>query len=438
LEESSLPEQTYFIYTFGCQMNEHDSEVAAGLLEGMGYRPAQDPGQADLVLINTCCVRATAEQKVFSLLGRLTAKGRLLAVGGCLAQREGMAAELRRRFPAVRLIFGTHALPRLPELVKRAAAGKTVVAVEDSRAGRPEGLGARRAPGVRAWVPVIYGCNNFCTYCVVPLVRGRERSRLPDDVAAEVEGLFRQGYREVTLLGQNVNSYGRDLAPGTDLAGLLARLDDRTGGGRLRFLTSHPRDLDDRLIEAVASLPAVCEHFHLPAQSGSDHILELMHRGYTRARYLDLVRRIRAAMPEAGLTTDLIVGFPRESDEDFAATLDLVEEAAFDAAFTFVYNARPGTPAAGMEGHVPEEIKKERIALLIARQKRISLARNQARVGKVEEVLVESAGADGSVFGRTRANRPVTFPGGPALVGSRRSVRILRAGPQALFGEAVE
>jgi tRNA-2-methylthio-N6-dimethylallyladenosine synthase len=423
-----LPDQTYYLYTFGCQMNEHDSEVTAGLLEGMGYSRAGDPGGADLVVVNTCCVRGSAEHKVFSLLGRLAGKG-LVAVGGCLAQREGMAGEIRRRFPAVRLIFGPHALPRLPELVTRAAAGETVVAVEEAAGAPEEGLPARRAPGVRAWVPITFGCNNFCTYCVVPLVRGRERSRPPEAVVAEVERLGREGYREVTLLGPNVNSYGRDL--GTGLARLLERLDGPVS--RLRFLTSHPRDLDDRLIETVAALPRVCEHFHLPAQSGSDRVLKLMHRGYTRTHYLDLVRRIRLAMPEAAVTTDLIVGFPQETGEDFEATLALVEEAGFDAAYTFVYNARPGTPAAAMEGQVSAGLKKERIAALVELVNRIALARNQARVGAVEEVLVESA--SGPLFGRTRGNRAVTFPGGSAWVGELVPVRIVRATPRALEGE---
>jgi len=430
-----LPDQTYYLYTFGCQMNEHDSEVAAGLLEGMGYCRVEDPGVAALVLLNTCCVRASAEQKVFSLLGRLAGKpGRLVAVGGCMAQREGMAAQLRRRFPAVRLIFGTHALPRLPELVTRAAAGELVVAIEETT-GRPEDLPVRRSAGIRAWVPITYGCNNFCTYCVVPLVRGRERSRPPAAVAAEVERLALEGYREITLLGQNVNSYGRDLSPGTDLALLLESLDPCDGILRLRFLTSHPRDLDDRLIAAVAALPKVCEHFHLPAQSGSDRILKLMHRGYTRQGYLDRLRRIRLAIPDAAVTTDLIVGFPQETDEDFAATLSLVEEAGFDAAFTFVYNTRPGTPAATMDGQVPESVKKERIAALIELQNRISLTRNESLVGRVEEVLVESAGTDMALFGRTRGNRAVSFRGEPSLVGELRPVRILRAGPQALAGD---
>jgi len=432
-----LADQTYYLYTFGCQMNEHDSEVIAGLVEAVGYCRVEDPADAALVIVNTCCVRGSAEQKVFGLLGRLgRLEGRrLIAVGGCMAQREGMASFLRRRFPDVRLVFGPHALPRLPELLDRAAAGEAVVAVEEV-GGRPEGLPVRRAGGVRAWVPVIYGCNNFCTYCAVPLVRGRERSRPPEAVVAEVADLARRGYREVTLLGQNVNSYGKDLQPRTGLAGLLERLNGCGGLYRLRFLTSHPRDLDDRLIETVAGLDKVCEHFHLPAQSGSDRILRLMHRGYTRERYLDRVRTIRRTMPEATVTTDLIVGFPGETDEDFAATLSLVEEAGFDGAFTFVYNTRPGTPAATMEGQVPAAVKKERITALVEAAARVALARNQALVGRVVEVLVETGGQ--AFFGRTRGHRPVRFAGPGAGVGELQAVRVLRATPQTLEGEALK
>jgi len=418
-------------------MNEHDSEVIAGLVEAAGYCRVEDPDQAGLVVINTCCVRGSAEQKIFGLLGRLARPGgrRLIAVGGCMAQREGMAAFLRRRFPAVRLIFGTHALPRLPELLAKAVAGEVVVAVEEG-AGRPEGLPVHRTGGVRAWVPVIYGCNNFCTYCAVPLVRGRERSRPPEAVVREVADLARQGYREVTLLGQNVNSYGRDLGRDTNLASLLEELNRCEGILRLRFLTSHPRDLDDGLIEAVADLDKVCEHFHLPAQSGSDRILRLMHRGYTREWYLERVRAIRKCMPGATVTTDLIVGFPGETDQDFADTLSLVEEAAFDGAFTFVYNTRPGTPAASIDDQVPPEVKKERITALVEATGRVALARNQAVVGKVVEVLVEARAP--SFFGRTRGNRPVRLDGPGLAVGELRAVRIVRAGPQILEGEALK
>jgi tRNA-2-methylthio-N6-dimethylallyladenosine synthase len=434
----------YHLITFGCQMNDHDSEIIAGILEGMGFRAVDRAEAADLVVVNTCCVRASAENKVYARLGELGRLKRLkphlvIAVGGCLPQREGAAEELVRRFPQVDVIFGARNLHRLPELLARAAVGRPVVGLWAPPDEPPEGLPARRAPGVKAWVTVMYGCNNFCSYCVVPFVRGPERSRPPEAILAEVEDLVRRGYREVTLLGQNVNAYGRDIGNVT-FADLLRRLDRVPGLMRIRFTTSHPRDFDDRLIEAMAGGRHICEHVHLPVQAGSNRILARMNRGYTREQYLDLVGRLRAVLPGVGLTTDVMVGFPGEEDEDFEATLDLVRRVRFDAAFTFVYNPRPGTPAAAWPDQVPPEVRRRRIQELITLQRQISLENNRAEEGRVVEVLVEgpSETDPARLCGRTRNFKMVVFPGPGDLVGKLVRVEILAGKVNHLEGRIVE
>lgn len=424
--------QAYHIITFGCQMNEFDSELMAGLLEGMGYRPTESLDDADLVMINTCCVRESAENKIWGLLGTLKRykrkkPGLIIGISGCMPQQEGMAAEIRRRFPFVDLVLGTHNRHELPRLVDEVRKGRSPVeAVWQEAQDIPEGLPVRRVSGLRAWVPVIYGCNNFCTYCIVPYVRGRERSRNPQAILEEVRRLVAAGYREITLLGQNVNSYGRDLAEGTDFADLLSLLDGVDGLWRIRFTTSHPKDFSEKLIAAVASLPKVCEHIHLPAQAGSNRVLHRMNRRYTREEYLELVEKIRAAMPGVALSTDLMVGFPGETRKDFEDTLDLVRRVQFDQAFTFVYNPRRGTPAADWPDQVPVAEKTARIQELIRVQQEIGLARNRAEEGRVLDVLVEgpSATRPDLLAGRTRTNKTVVLPGDLTLVGRLVRVRI--------------
>lgn len=412
-------------------MNDWDSEVMAGIAESLGYVRAAGSEDADLVLINTCCVRRTAENKVWGLLGSL---GRLktrrpwmiIGVTGCMPQQEGVAAEIRRRFPAVDLVIGTHNRHELARLLARVQAEGPVVEVLPEACFVPEGLPVRRESPLRAWVPIMYGCNNFCSYCVVPFVRGRERSRLPDEIVREVTELAAGGYREVTLLGQNVNSYGKGLSPQVTFAGLLARINEVPGLWRIRYTTSHPRDFGDDLIEAVAGLERVCENFHLPVQAGSDRILGLMRRGYTSDYYVNLIRKIRAAVPKASITTDIMVGFPGETEADFTATLDLVREVRFDQAFTFVYNPRPGTPAASLSDQVPQEIKSRRIQELIALQQIIGRELNRAEEGRVHEVLVEGPSATDpeKLSGRTRTNKTVIFSGNKALTGRLVPVRI--------------
>lgn len=432
----------YYIVTYGCQMNEWDSEVMAGIAEEMGYARADRPTAADLVLVNTCCVRQTAENKVWGLLGNL---GRLkkkrpemiIAVTGCMPQQEGVAAEIRRRFPFVDLVIGTHNRHELAGLLRRVEEEGPLVAVQPEACCIPEGLPVRRESRIRAWVPVMYGCNNFCAYCVVPYVRGRERSRRPENVVREVEGLAAAGYREVVLLGQNVNAYGRGLSPRVTFADLLEMVNGVEGLWRIRYTTSHPRDFDDRLIQTVARLEKVCENFHLPVQAGSDRILQLMGRGYTRDGYLSLVRKIRQAVPGASITTDIMVGFPGETEEDFAATMELVREVGFDQVFTFVYNRRRGTPAASLPGQVPEEVKSRRCQELIALQQSIGLERNRAEEGRMLEVLVEgpSATDPAKLTGRTRTNKTVVFPDGAALAGRLVMVQITTAHLTYLEGE---
>ncbi len=435
----------YFTYTYGCQMNESDSEVMAGILEEAGYVRADRVEDADLALINTCCVRQTAENKVWGLLGSLghlkkRRPGTVIAVSGCMTQQDGVAAEIRRRFPAVDLVIGTHNRHELVRLLARVETEGPVTEVLPEACCVPEGLPVKRESALRAWVPVMYGCNNFCAYCIVPYVRGRERSRRPEDVVREVEGLAAEGYREVVLLGQNVNAYGRGLSPDVTFAGLLTLLNEVEGLWRIRYTTSHPRDFGDDLIEAAARLDKVCENFHLPVQAGSDRVLQLMRRGYTREGYLTLLRKIRRAVPGAAITTDIMVGFPGETEDDFADTLSLVREARFDQAFTFVYNPRRGTPAASLEGAVSEGVKSRRIQELIGLQQSIGRELNRAEEGRVHEVLIEgpSAGNPARLTGRTRTNKTVVFEGDPAAAGSLAAVRITAGRLTHLEGELIE
>jgi len=451
-----------YVETYGCQMNVHDSEIIQGLLAEAGYHPAKRPEDADLILLNTCCVRENAEERVLGRLGELqrlkrSRPGLILAVAGCMSQQEGAADRIRRRARSVDIIMGTHNLHRLPVLIDRVGGGC-------GRADRPgrdgplmevwrdepgqvhEDLPVRRGPGLRAWVTIMYGCDNFCSYCIVPYVRGRERSRLPKNIRREVEALTEEGYPEVYLLGQNVNSYGLDLDPalGISFAGLLRDLNGIEGLRRIRYTTSHPRNFTDDIIEAVAECERVCENFHLPAQSGSTRILELMNRRYTRDDYLDLVERIRRRVPGATLSTDLIVGYPGETEEDFQATLDLVREVRFDSSFMFAYSPRTGTPAARRPDQVPAEVKQERLRRLIEVQNETSLELNRAAVGGRVEVLAEGAAEKDPrrAAGRSRGNKLVVFapPPGVApsdLFGREVTVVVEKAHTWSLEGRAL-
>ncbi|MCF8032103.1 MAG: tRNA (N6-isopentenyl adenosine(37)-C2)-methylthiotransferase MiaB [Desulfarculaceae bacterium] len=430
--------KTAHIATFGCQMNAYDSERMAGLLAKMGYARAQGPDTADLIILNTCSVRQRAEQKVYSYVGelkRLKAANPdlIIGVGGCVAQQEG--ASLLKRLRHLDFVFGTGALERLPELVSQAAEGYRMADTGLDAAPSPEIIVPAR-PGLKALVTVMTGCDNFCSYCVVPHVRGRERSRPADQVLAEVSALSRAGVREVTLLGQNVNSY-QDPDSGLDFAGLLERVNQLPELWRIRFTTSHPKDLGPRLMEALAGLDKVMEQLHLPAQSGSDRVLQAMNRGYTRAQYLERVAELRALLPGLALGGDIIAGFPGESEDEFNETLSLLAEVRYDFLYSFMYSDRPFTRAGRLSGKLSEEAKRERLVRLQALQREIGLEEHGAQVGRVVEVLVEGPAkkGEGLMSGRCRAGRAVNFPGPPELAGRLARVRITEGREHSLLGE---
>ena len=430
-----MERRSFHIITFGCQMNEHDSERIAGILEEQGYAQASSPDQASLVILNTCSIRQKAEQKFYSELGRLrelkqAKPGLAIAVAGCIAQQEG--AGILARAPHVEMVFGPSDIANLPSVLGR---GRAVATGGDPDYHR-KNIHASRADGVKAWVSIMYGCDNFCSYCVVPYLRGRERSRPAGDIVKEVRGLADRGYREVTLLGQNVNSYGKGNDDGADFPELLNRVNGVAGIDRIRFVTSHPKDLSDALIAAIRDLPKVCEAVHLPMQSGSDRILAAMNRRYTAAEYLDRIRRLRDAVPEIAVTTDIIAGFPGETGEDFDRTMDALRTAGFDGIFAFKYSQRPNTAALKLPDHLPEEVKERRLSEALALQKEVSDRKNHEQVGRVHEVLVDGRSKrGGTLAGRTRGNRVVNFTGPDDLLGRTVFVRIVSANANSLSGE---
>ncbi len=435
----------YLLRTFGCQMNEHDSEMIAGLLEAMGYETTDDKNEADLILLNTCAVRENAEDKVFGELGHLKGLKRekpdlILGVCGCMSQEEAVVKRILAKHNFVDLIFGTHNIHRLPFLLKESMFNKELVVEVWSKEGDIiENLPKKRA-GMRAWVNIMYGCDKFCTYCIVPYTRGKERSRLPQDVLNEVRELAQQGYQEVTLLGQNVNAYGKDFEEMKYGFGDLLNEIRLIGVPRIRFTTSHPRDFDDHLIEVLAKRGNLVEHIHLPVQSGSNEILKRMTRKYNVAQYLELVEKIRAAIPDAVLTTDFILGFPGETEEQFQETLELARKVQYDMAFTFIYSPREGTPAFEMKDDVPYEVKQRRLADLNEVLKESGIAHNRRMIGQVHEVLVESESKNNSsmLSGRTRTNKLVHFEGDASLIGKLVHVNIEEAMTFYLRGTMVE
>jgi tRNA-2-methylthio-N6-dimethylallyladenosine synthase len=430
----------FHIITQGCQMNVRDSEAMAGLLLEMGYRPAADLADADVVLVNTCTVREGADERAYGRIGELRdlkrrRPGLILGVAGCLVQRD--RERVLARAPWLDLVFGVHNIHRLPELLSQARDGCLPVYEVWDRSDRDQPLPvlpALRSSPVRGFVNIIHGCNKFCTFCIVPYVRGRERSVSAETVVAEVRALAAQGTREVTLLGQNVDSYGHDLTPRRDLADLLTLVHEVDGIDRIRFTTSHPRDMTPRLVRTVAALPKACEHIHLPIQAGDDGILKRMHRAYTVAQYRATIDAIREAMPASSITTDIIVGFPGESEEAFERTLRLVEEIRFDAVNTAVYSPREGTPAAGYPDRVPDDAQRRRLAGLNQMQERIAAEINRSLIGTVQEVLVEEPGKKGGVLGRTRTNKIVALEAGGDLIGRTVPAEIVQAGSWVLRG----
>lgn len=430
-----------YVETFGCQMNVSDSEKIVSLLKKVGYHPTQDSSLADLIILNTCSVREKPEKKVYSSLGRFKrmkngSRRPILAVGGCVAQQEG--ERLLEKVPYLDIVFGTHNLHLLPEMVRKAEKGTRLAEVGfiDSEERLDLFPVEGEAGGLSRFVTIMQGCDNFCSYCIVPYVRGREISRRADEIIREISEMVERGVKEVTLLGQNVNSYGLKSAGEPDFATLLRLVADLPGIERIRFTTSHPKDISPPLISCFAEVPGLCGHIHLPVQSGSDAVLARMNRGYTRGEYLGKIAALKAARPGIQVTGDMIVGFPGESDEDFRDTLSLMEEVGYADLFSFKYSARPGTRAAEYPDDVPDAVKRERLDTLQALQRKTTLERNKSFAGTVQEVLVEGVNRRGDqLFGRTGGNRVVNFAGDPALTGKIIEVRIVRAFQNSLLGE---
>ena len=437
--------ESFYVVTYGCQMNAHDSEKLAGMLKEMGIREAADREDADFVIFNTCCVRENAERRA---LGNVTwlkevrkkNPGLVIAVCGCMIQEPGMAEKILKQYKFINLAFGTSNLHRFPELLYRTLnTDRNTVVVEDQDV-IPEGLPIARARKEAAYITVMYGCNKRCSYCIVPYVRGRERSRKPQRILQEAEGLLLGGVREIMLLGQNVNSYGKDLgSEGMSFAALLREL-DRMGVPRIRFMTSHPKDLSDELIDAMGSCSHILPQFHLPVQSGSNRILKEMNRHYTREQYLDRVLRLREAVTGIGLSTDIIVGFPGETEEDFHDTMALVNEVRYDSAFTFVYSPRVGTRAAEMDGQIAPEVSKERIQKLIALQEELQQQTMKRFVGMEEEALIEgfSRRSPLDVSGKGRHGISITVKGSAEDIGKIVHCRITGLKNNTLTAERTE
>lgn len=431
--------------TFGCQQNEADSELIRGYLAEMGCQMTRDEKQADLIVLNTCAVREHAEQRVFGNIGgyshtKKEKPGQIIAVCGCMAARREVADKIKNSYRAVDLVFGPDELWSFPEKLNRVLTEKKRVFATGSGNGCvAEGIPRLRDGGVKAWLSVMYGCNNFCSYCIVPYTRLRERSRRPELVIAEAKELIAAGYKDITLLGQNVNSYGKDLPGCMSFAQLIREICALEGDFVLRFMTSHPKDATEELFLSMAECNKCEKHLHLPLQSGSDEILRRMNRRYDSARYLDQVKRARELMPDIVLTTDIIVGFPGETEEDFDATMKVVEQVGFDAMFTFIYSKRPGTPAAEMEDPFTRKEKQLRFDRLLALQNKISEEKHRAYVGSVRRVLIDGEDKGGELLtGRTQGGRLVRLKGSRDLIGSFADVKITDSNTWALFGELAD
>ncbi|MCY6483903.1 tRNA (N6-isopentenyl adenosine(37)-C2)-methylthiotransferase MiaB [Clostridium aestuarii] len=435
----------FYLQTYGCQMNEEDSEKISGLLKGIGYSVTDKKDEADVIIFNTCCVRENAEQKVYGNLGALKALKRekpelIIVVCGCMVQQEGMAEKIIKKYPQVDIITGSYNSYKLPEYIERVKkGGNSIIEIWDKEGKIVEDLPIDRKSDIKGFVTIMYGCNNFCSYCIVPYVRGRERSRKSENIINEIKELVSKGYKEITLLGQNVNSYGKGLDEEINFAGLLRKVNEIEGVERIRFMTSHPKDLSQELIDTIASCDKICEHVHLPVQSGSSKVLKKMNRVYDKEHYLDIVRRVKEAIPNVTITTDIIVGFPGETEEDFEETLDLVKKVEYDSAFTFLYSIRTGTPAAEHKEQVAEDVKHKRFNRLVAVVNEIVARKNKEYDGKVVEVLVEgpSKNDETKLMGRTRTNKLVNFEGDFDNIGKIVDVKITKAQSFSLTGKIV-
>ncbi len=436
----------FFVETFGCQMNVRDSETLKGWLYEMGYSEASDKEQSDLILFNTCCVRDHAEKRLMGNIGALkelkdAKPGMIIGICGCMMQQEGMAKKLLKRFPHVSLIFGTNVLYRFPEMLKAVMSGERIAVTDRAEDAIAEDLPKLRDNPRSAFVNIMYGCDNFCSYCIVPYVRGRERSRKPEDVRSEIVSLVKSGITEITLLGQNVNSYGNDGSTGMTFADLLRYVSDVPGLKRIRFMSSHPKDLTEDVMQAIASLPNVCHHVHLPVQSGNTEILKRMNRKYTREQYLSIIEKLRSLVSDIEFTTDIIVGFPGESEEAFRDTMSLVEQVGFAAAFTFAYSPRQGTAAAKMEDQVPESVKKRRLRELNELQAKKTVENNAKYIGHIGEVLVEGCDCRGDetmLYGKYQNFKMVYFPGKPEFMNRYVNVRVTKTNKNSLLGEMID
>ena len=426
--------------TFGCQQNVADGQKLMGMLQECGFTLTDEPKEADLVILNTCAIREHAEQRVFGNLGILTHTKKenpeqVICLCGCMAQEERVSKRIKESYRHVDLVFGPQALWKFPELLWQVyETHKRVFSVQDEHGTIAEGIPVVREKGVKAWVSIMYGCNNFCSYCIVPYVRGRERSRDPQAVLAEVRQLVEAGYKDITLLGQNVNSYGKDLDEPMDFADLLRAASELPGDFLLRFMTSHPKDASQKLFDTMASSPKIAPCFHLPFQAGNDRILKAMNRVYDRAGYLDKVRRLRQAIPDVVITSDVIVGFPGETAEEFEDTMTLIDAVRFDALFTFIFSPREGTPAAKMDDPIPKAEKAAHFQRLVARQDQISEEKHAAYIGKTVRCLVDGRD-DKGLTARTPGNRLVRLTGGEGLIGQFVDVKITGANKWSLSGE---
>ncbi len=435
-----------FVDTYGCQQNEADSEALRGYIELMGFGFTEDENEAELIVVNTCAVRGHAEMRVLGNVGALVhAKARnprlIVAVCGCMVQQPHMAEKIKKSFRVVDLCFGPHELWRFPELYERALRRRgRVFETSPCEGVVAEGLPVHRQGSVKAWLSIMYGCNNFCTYCIVPYVRGRERSRQPEDVVAEARRLVAAGYKDITLLGQNVNSYGKDLGSDVDFADIIREINDIPGDFLIRFMTSHPRDATEKLFRTMAECEKCAKHIHLPVQSGSSRVLKAMNRHYDREKYLSLVDMARSYMPELVLTTDIIVGFPGETAEDFEETMSLVERVRYDAMFTFIFSPREGTPAAAMPDPVSREEKQAWFDRLVETANAISGEKHREYIGKRLRVLVDGETGRGeyNLSARTNGGRLVHLKGGPELVGSFIVAEITDGNSWALYGVPAE
>ena len=430
------------VVTYGCQQNEADSEKIAGMLHESGYDIVKEPAFADVIIVNTCAVREHAEERALSITGGYkhlkNARPHLkIGVCGCMVSKSDMSEKIKKSYPYIDFVFGTEKLAHLPEILYRSYEKKKRIFVpNDGEIQIAEGLPVIRESTFRAWVSIMYGCNNFCTYCIVPYVRGRERSRRPEMIIEEVRGLVESGCKEITLLGQNVNSYGKEFGGECNFATLLSRLCEIEGDFTIRFMTSHPKDASFELIDIMAKNEKIAKHFHLPVQSGSDRILKEMNRHYNKETYLSLVDYMREKMPDIAITTDIIVGFPGETEEDFEDTLELMKRVKYDMIFSFIYSPRTGTPAAKME-QLPEKVKTDRMNRLLALQNELLAEKNEAYVGKTLRVLVEgkSKTNEAKMSARTEGNRIVLFDGEESLTGKFINLKITKSAPFALIGE---